>query len=68
MKFHKISYDKMLTDNMRVYQEEHPDVDMHVAIDITRGFSDRDYLEAIHLQCQSEEDNAENGPAFVAQK
>jgi hypothetical protein len=47
--FHKISYDRMLTENMRTYQKEHPNVDMHVAIDITRGYSDRDYLDAIAL-------------------
>mmetsp|Transcript_16388 Transcript_16388/g.27755 ORF Transcript_16388/g.27755 Transcript_16388/m.27755 type:complete len:138 (+) Transcript_16388:341-754(+) len=49
IKFSKISYDKMLTDNMSIYQEQNPEVDMHHAIDITRGYSDRDYLAAITL-------------------
>ena len=66
--FHKISYDRMLTDNMRIYQEQHPDVDMHVAIDITRGYSDRDYLEAVTSQCKEEQSLQENGPVNEALK
>ena len=45
--YKKISYDKMLTDNLKQYQMKHPEVPFHEVIDIVRAVADQDYLDAI---------------------
>ena len=38
--FHKISYDRILGDNLNAYQKLHPETPFHVIIDIIRDKAD----------------------------
>ena len=40
IEFSKISYDRILTQNMKDYQDQNPGVNMHHAIDIIRPKAD----------------------------
>lgn len=42
--FSKISYDRILGENVNSYSAEHPEVPFHEVIDIIRAKSDSDYL------------------------
>jgi hypothetical protein len=43
--FKKVSYDRILGDNLSEYQKEHPETPFHEIIDIIRGKADQDYLD-----------------------
>jgi len=45
LSFSKISYDRILGDNVKEYQETHPNTPFHEIIDIIRAKADQDYLE-----------------------
>ena len=51
--FCKISYDRILTQNQKEYCAQHPEVDMHQAIDIIRDKADKDYLDQVAMFCSS---------------
>jgi hypothetical protein len=55
VQFKKISYDKMLTDNLEQYQKLHPDTPFHHIIDIIRPQADQDYLDAIEELAKDDE-------------
>jgi len=38
--FTKVSYDRILGDNLSAYRDEHPEVPFHEIIDIIRGKAD----------------------------
>ena len=42
--FSKISYDRILGENVSSYSAEHPEVPFHEVIDIIRAKADSDYL------------------------
>jgi hypothetical protein len=48
--FSKISYDRILGDNVNEYMEAHPKTPFHEVIDIIRDKADRDYLDQIKEQ------------------
>lgn len=43
--FSKVSYDRILGDNLTRYQQDHPETPFHEIIDIIRGQADQDYLD-----------------------
>jgi tRNA uridine 5-carbamoylmethylation protein Kti12 len=43
--YHKVSYDRILGENLSAYSEKHPEVPFHEVIDIIRGKADQDYLD-----------------------
>jgi len=43
--FKKVSYDRILGDNLSEYQKKHPETPFHEIIDIIRGKADQDYLD-----------------------
>lgn len=49
--FEKISYDRILGENLSAYQEKHPEVPFHEIIDIIRSKADQDYLDQIARHC-----------------
>ena len=56
--FEKVSYDRILGDNLSAYREQHPEVPFHEIIDIIRGKADQDYLDEIARHCISDFDGA----------
>ncbi len=49
--FSKVSYDRILGDNLSEYQQDHPETPFHEIIDIIRGKADQDYLDEISRYC-----------------
>jgi len=47
MTFSKISYDRILGDNVNEYMQAHPETPFHEVIDIIRDKADRDYLNQV---------------------
>ena len=45
MTYHKVSYDRILGENLTAYSEKHPEVPFHEVIDIIRSKADQDYLD-----------------------
>ena len=43
--YSKVSYDRILGENLSAYQEQHPEVPFHEVIDIIRSKADQDYLD-----------------------
>jgi len=43
--YHKVSYDRILGENLSAYSELHPEVPFHEVIDIIRSKADQDYLD-----------------------
>ena len=54
--FFKISYDRILGDNLNAYAQDHPDTPFHEIIDIIRDKADRDYLDQVAAQAGSNDD------------
>jgi hypothetical protein len=48
--FSKISYDRILGDNVNEYMLEHPETPFHEVIDIIRDKADQDYLNQIVVE------------------
>jgi len=49
--YHKVSYDRILGENLSAYSEQHPEVPFHEVIDIIRSKADQDYLDQIARHC-----------------
>jgi hypothetical protein len=43
--YHKVSYDRILGENLTAYSVKHPEVPFHEVIDIIRSKADQDYLD-----------------------
>jgi hypothetical protein len=49
--YHKVSYDRILGENLSAYSELHPEVPFHEVIDIIRSKADQDYLDQVARHC-----------------
>ena len=52
MSFAKISYDRILGENVTEYSAVHPETPFHEVIDIIRAKADSDYLEQVRRHSQ----------------
>ena len=52
--FQRISYDRILGDNVSAYERLHPETPFHEIIDIIRGKADQEYLDQIAHYCKAD--------------
>ena len=61
-KFKKISYDRILTQKLELFQKDHASVPFHEIIDIVRSQADLEYLKEIENLGRSNSPSKTNGP------